>query len=78
MPVLTHIKVSGVVIVKELESPHQLALLRLAGGDVHGQEELLEVEKIVAVAVEDAHDVPAELVGVACNNEVQSGDVTIA
>jgi len=39
----------------------------LAGGDVDGHEELLEVEEPVPVGVENPHDVAAELVPVTCN-----------
>ncbi len=39
----------------------------MAGGDVDGHEELLEVEEPVSVGVENPHDVAAELVAVTCN-----------
>ena len=46
------------------ESP-QFALLRVARGNVHRPDKLVEVEEVVAVAVENAHDVAGKRLGVA-------------
>ena len=47
------------------ECPVELFFWTAAGGDVYGQEELLEVYVAVLVGVERPEDVVAELVGVA-------------
>ena len=61
-----HLEAPVVGHVVQLEGPLQFALFRLAGRNVDGHEELLEVEEVVAVGVEDSHHMLTKLVRVAC------------
>jgi hypothetical protein len=61
---VTHGRKSGGMSCRIPEGPVELLFGAAAGGDVYGEEELLEVDVSVLVAVEGAEHVITELVGV--------------